>query len=61
MTGIQLLDNDGRIYIIEGLKDGAMKKINEKIIKASVNTKSFKILKNSNLTFTKRLYHDFNI
>ena len=29
--------------------------------KASVNTKSFKILKNSNLSFTKRLYNDFNI
>lgn len=31
------------------------------MVKTSPNTKSFKILKNSNLTFLKRLYADFNI
>lgn len=31
------------------------------MIKAGPNTKNFKILKNTNLTFLKRLYADFNI
>lgn len=31
------------------------------MIKTGPNTKSFKILKNSNITFLKRMYTDFNI
>lgn len=61
MTGIQLIDNEARIYILEGLREGSMKKLHEFMVKTSPNTKSFKILKNSNLTFLKRLYADFNI
>ena len=61
MTGIQLIDNEARIYIFEGLRDGSMKKLHEVMVKSAPNTKTFKILKNSNLTFLKRLYTDFNI
>lgn len=31
------------------------------MIKSAPNSKSFKILKNSNITFLKRLYSEFNI
>lgn len=31
------------------------------MVKSSPNTKQFKILKNSNITFLKRLYTDFNL
>jgi hypothetical protein len=31
------------------------------MIKNAPNSKSFKILKNSNITFLRRLYSDFNI
>lgn len=31
------------------------------MVKTAPNTKHFKILKNSNITFLKRLYADFNI
>ena len=61
MTGIELIDTDGRTYVIEGLKEGSMKKIHQIMTKLSINTKTFKILKNSNLTFTKRLYPQFNL
>lgn len=38
-----------------------MKKFHEVMVKSSPNTKQFKILKNSNITFLKRLYTDFNL
>jgi hypothetical protein len=38
-----------------------MKKLHELMVKTAPNTKQFKILKNSNVTFLKRLYSDFNI
>jgi hypothetical protein len=31
------------------------------MVKTAPNTKNFKILKNTNITFLKRLYTDFNI
>ena len=37
-----------------------MNKLHAHMVRAQ-NTKSFKILKNSNITFLKRLYTDFNI
>lgn len=61
MTGIELIDNESRIYILEGLKEGCMKKFHEVMVKSCPNTKQFKILKNSNITFLKRLYTDFNL
>lgn len=38
-----------------------MKKFHEVMVKSCPNTKQFKILKNSNITFLKRLYTDFNL
>ena len=49
------------MYIFEGLRNGAMKKLHEVMVKKSPNTRTFKILKNSNLTFLRRLYTDFNL
>jgi len=61
LTGIEVLDNDFRLFVLEGLREGAMRTFTERIEKAQPNTKQSKIIKNTNIGFLERLYADFNL
>ena len=47
--------------MLEGLREGAMKEFSEKITRVAPNSKEFKILKNSKIGFSKRLFSIFNL
>ena len=61
MSGIEIIDHDGRIYIIEGLKDKSITKIYNSLPKDKYCTVKQKILKNTKIKFTSRIYSEFNI
>lgn len=59
--GVQLIDKDYRIIILEGLAGGSMDELAKKIPKANANTEMFKIQRNPKQTFSQRIYLDFNV
>ncbi|CAE8581989.1 unnamed protein product, partial [Polarella glacialis] len=59
LTGFIVMDRNTRIIVVEGLRDGAMKKVVEVV--GTVSTKKLKVLFNQELGFSKRLYTDFNL
>ena len=61
VTGLQIVDPEGRIYIIEGLKEGGMKQFHQQIAKAVPKGKDFKIFKNSSIAFSYRMFKNFNL
>lgn len=61
ITGLEFIDNEYRTFILEGLSDKAMKRLEEEFPKDQPNSKDIKIFKNSELKFKSRLYIDFNI
>ena len=61
ITGFELIDFDKRMYVFEGLSDGAMTKIKNFFHYEHPNDDNCKILKNQNVLFQERLYLDFNV
>jgi len=61
ITGIEFIDHEYRTFILEGLADKGMKKLEEEFPKDIPNNKNFKIMKNSEIKFKDRLYVDCNI
>lgn len=61
VTGLQIVDPEGRIFILEGLKHKAMQLFHQNIKKNTPNTRSHKYLQNTNLSFRKRLFSDFHL
>ncbi|EGR26983.1 hypothetical protein IMG5_203820 [Ichthyophthirius multifiliis] len=61
LGGFEILDDDFRLFVFEGLSDGVMKLLDEKIPINEPNSESFKILKNSDIKFKERIYQDFNL
>jgi hypothetical protein len=61
ISGLQLIDNKIRITIIEGISNGAMKYVKEKLPKIQINDNIKKIFSNSGILFNKRIYSKFNL
>lgn len=58
--GIEIIDRQYRIYILEGVAGGSMKELSKRLPKNNDNTKSFKILRNETMTFFDRMYLEYN-
>lgn len=61
ISGFEILDDSFRLFMFEGLKDGAMKRLEEMVPRDQPNTEVRKILKNNTIIFEDRLYQDFNM
>ena len=61
ISGFQLIDNNIRVTIIEGIAQGAMKLVRERLPKTQMNTPSFKVLSDVNVLFNKRIYSAFGL
>lgn len=61
LSGFEVLDNDIRVVVLEGLSAGAMKLLGDKMIREAPNTEVLKILKNPDVLFKERMYTDFNV
>lgn len=51
ITGFELIDYDKRMYVFEGLSDGAMAKIEKLVPQEQPNSDGIKILKNKSVLF----------
>jgi hypothetical protein len=56
ITGVQVIDDKFRIFILEGLKDEGIQRLLKENPRISRNTAEFKMLYNPEITFTSRLY-----
>lgn len=62
LTGFCLLDRRTRIFVIEGLREGALEKVlQEAQAGTQPNTRRRRVLYHPGVGFSKRLYADFNI
>ena len=61
ISGVQLMDNNIRVTIIEGIAQGAMKLVRERLPKRHMNTPSSKVLADINVLFNKRIYSAFGL
>lgn len=61
ISGVQLMDNNIRVTIIEGIAQGAMKLVRERLPKRHMNTPSSKVLADVNVLFNKRIYSAFGL
>jgi len=61
LGGFEIIDDDFRLFVIEGLSAGAMKRLEELIPRSEPNSEIFKILKNSDEVFQERAYLDFDL
>jgi hypothetical protein len=61
ISGLQLIDKNIRITIIEGISNGAMKYVKERLPKLQINDNNKKIFSNKNILFNKRIYSKFNL
>lgn len=61
ISGIQLIDKEIRITILEGLTGKAMSLIKEKLPKKQMNSETFKIFSDKNILFEKRIYSKFDL
>lgn len=59
--GVQIIDKDYRIVIVEGIAGKSMQALAEKLPKSNGNTEKFKILRNPKATHSKRMYAEFNV
>ena len=56
ITGVQVIDSNFRIFVLEGLKDKGILRLLKENPRISRNTKEFKMLYNPEITFAERLY-----
>lgn len=61
ISGFQIIDQNLRITILEGITGKAMNLIKEKLPKLELNTEKKKIFSNSKILFNKRIYSSFNL
>ena len=61
ISGVQLLDKNIRITLIEGITDKAMAKIKEKLPKYQMNNNTFMVFSDKNVLFNKRIYSKFDL
>ena len=61
ISGIQLIDKNIRITIIEGITGMAIKKVKEALPKTQMNSKKLSIFSDSNILFNKRIYSKFDL
>lgn len=59
--GIQIIDMNYRLFILEGLANGSMDELAKRLPKSQNNSVDFKVMKNPNMTFSSRLYVEFDI
>ena len=59
--GVEIIDKDYRIFILEGMAGRSMEELSKRIRKLNENTQQFKILRNSKQTYNERLYTDFDV
>ena len=61
ISGFQLIDNEIRITIIEGIADQAMKTVRERLPKTQMNSSTFKVFTDESVLFNKRIYSHFGL
>ena len=61
ITGVQVIDSNYRIFILEGLAQGNILNLLDEVPRLSANSKEFKVLYNPEITFTERLYSTYNV
>jgi len=61
ISGFQVIDQNLRITILEGITGKAINLIKEKLPKLELNTEKRKIFSNSKILFNKRIYSSFNL
>jgi len=61
ISGFQVIDQNLRITILEGITGQAISLIKEKLPKLELNTDKKKIFSNSKILFDKRIYSNFNL
>jgi hypothetical protein len=59
--GVQIIDVNFRVFILESCSNGALQQLGARLPKANQNSDAFKIIRNEKLSFYKRMYLDFNI
>ena len=61
VSGVQILDKERRITIIEGITGKGIKKFKDALPKNQMNNDEFKIFADSNVLFNKRIYSKFDL
>ena len=61
ISGVEFMDKQYRMFVLEGLSTQGMRKLQERIPKIAANTDLFKVMKDPTITFEHRLYADFNV
>ena len=61
ISGFQILDNQKRITIIEGISGKALQKVKDTLPKNQMNNETKMIFADSNILFDKRIYSKFNL
>jgi hypothetical protein len=61
ISGVQIIDTNLRLTILEGITGKGMKLIRDRIPKLDVNNSKFKIFANSKILFDTRLYAKFGL
>ena len=61
ISGVQLLDKNLRITIIEGISGKGLQKVKDKLPKYQMNTKTFMVFSDNRILFNKRIYSKFNL
>ena len=61
ISGVQILDQERRITIIEGLSGKGIQKVRNALPKNQMNNNEIKIFADSNILFNKRIYSKFDL
>ena len=59
LTGFVVIDSEIRLYVIEGLIEGSIKRLVAELPRTQANEPNFKYLMNLEVKFDQRLYMDF--
>ncbi|CAK9115561.1 Uncharacterized protein FLJ43738 [Durusdinium trenchii] len=61
LTGFQVVDDDFRIIVLEGLSDGGVRELLDKLPRERPNDDQSRTLCNSQVRFSERLYTEFDV
>ena len=61
ISGFQIVDNELRITVLEGISDLSIKKIKEIFPRTQMNCETYKVFSDSNILFNKRIYSKFGL
>ena len=61
LTGFELIDSEKRMYVFEGLSNGAMRKILKYLPRDRPPSEAFSQIKNRSVKFQERMYMDFHV